>query len=1090
MARWSQLVLTALILGAAAVPVTAAAAAAAPSTAEGVDFFESRIRPVLAEHCYKCHSVESKKRKGGLWLDSRAALREGGDSGPVLAPGHPEKSRLIEALRYKNPDLQMPPDNPLPTAVVEDFEVWVKMGAPDPRVNSPEAASMARAAQHWSFQQPREQPIPSVKNARWPLNAVDAFILSRLEQAGLSPAPDADKRTLIRRATYDLTGLPPTLEEIDAFIRDDSADAFAHVVDRLLASPRYGERWGRHWLDVARYADTTGPRLGRIPFSYTYRDWVIRAFNTDMPYDEFLVKQLAADKLPDQSDLAALGFLTVGRKSNRDTIHDIIDDWIDVVSRGTLGLTVSCARCHDHKFDPVSTKDYYALYGVFRNSEARLDLPAIGSGPTNDLDRRYDREISKELTGLLDYKKKRVTEISDDLRKPKQIAAYLLAAVNVRRPAAANGETKDPPQEINPFVLRRWRALLTTTAQQLVPYWQPWHALTNLPPEKMQVQAVELADRYARELAAADSPTPHDDPQKEALRRILRGPDAPPDIALADFAEVQNTGPDQGNIENILMLVNALGARYADAGGRPRAMAIEDAPSIRPAHVFVRGNPSNVGEEVPRRFLTIFEGEKAARFTQGSGRLELARKIACADNPLTARVMVNRIWQHHFGAGLVRTPSDFGIRGDAPTHPELLDFLARQFIADGWSIKKMHRLLMLSHVYQQTSADNPSSRNIDPENRLLWRMNRQRTDFESFRDTVLAVSGRLDPTAGGTAIPLFAQPSMRRRTVYGLIDRAQLPVALRAFDFANPEQHTPQRYLTTVPQHTLFMMNDPFMAEHARSLLARREIASERSSPNRIRMMYRFVFGRDAAAAEVELALRFVEEQAENSNSHDPSKASQSPWQLGFGNLNEAAGKLDSFQPFGVFVAANQQLALLSTTFPVFTEVWQVGNRLPDPKAGFANLTALGGEPGGPGYAVVRRWVAPADGTVHLSGSVGHKVAGDHSDGIRARVFSSRKGQLGLWPVAKTSVEAEIKDVEVKVGDSIDFVVDCGAAAGGDEFTWAPTVRLNCNDKDGNKSEIVSASAKEFRGPAPQMLSRWEQLALVLMQSNEFVFID
>jgi hypothetical protein len=1088
MVRRSKLLLAALILGGAVLPTTAAAAA----TAEGRDFFEARIRPVLAEHCYKCHSVESKKRKGGLWLDSRAALLDGGDSGPVLVPGHPEKSRLIEALHYKNPDLQMPPDNPLPTAVVEDFEAWVKMGAPDPRVNNPEALSMARAAQHWAFQQPREQPIPPVKNARWPFNAVDAFILSRLEQAGLSPAPSADKRTLIRRATYEVTGLPPTPDEIDAFVRDDSPDAFAHVVDRLLASPRYGERLGRHWLDVARYADTTGPRLGRIPFSYTYRDWVIRAFNADMPYDEFLVKQLAADKLPDQSDMAALGFLTVGRKSNRDTIHDIIDDWIDVVSRGTLGLTVSCARCHDHKFDPVSTKDYYALYGVFRNSQARLDLPAIGSGSTNDLDRRYDREISKELTGLLDYKKKRVAEISADLRKPKQIAAYLLAAANVRRPAASNGETKDQAEEINPFVLRRWRAFLKKTAQQRVPYWQLWHALTNLPPEKMQTLAVELADRYAGELAAADSATPHDDAQKEALRRILHGPDAPPDIVLADFAEVQNTGPDQGNIENILMLVNALGARYADAGGRPRAMAIEDAPSIRPTHVFVRGNPNNVGEEVPRRFLTIFEGEKAASFTQGSGRLELAQKIASADNPLTARVMVNRIWQHHFGAGLVRTPSDFGIRGDAPTHPELLDFLARRFVADGWSIKKMHRLLMLSHVYQQTSADNSSSRNIDPENRLLWHMHRQRTDFESFRDTVLAVSGRLDSTAGGPPIPLFAQPSMRRRTVYGLIDRAQLPAALRAFDFANPEQHSPQRYLTTVPQHTLFMMNDPFMAEHARALISRPEIASEQSAPRRIGMMYRLVFGRDATSAEVELALRFVEEQAENSkpNPQPPSKASQSPWQLGFGNLNDATGKLDSFEPFHVFVAANQQLALLATTFPVFTEVWQVGNILPDAKAGLANLTALGGEPGGPGFAVVRRWVAPADGTAHIAGSVGHKVAGDHSDGIRARVLSSRKGQLGLWPMAKTSVDVDIKDVEVKAGDTVDFIVDCAAAAGGDEFTWAPTVRLNCKDKDGNKSEIVSASAKGFRGPAPQMLSRWEQLALVLLQSNEFVFID
>jgi hypothetical protein len=467
--------------------------------------------------------------------------------------------------------------------------------------------------------------------------------------------------------------------------------------------------------------------------------------------------------------------------------------------------------------------------------------------------------------------------------------------------------------------------------------------------------------------------------------------------------------------------------------------------------------------------------------------LELARKIASPDNPLTARVMVNRIWQHHFGAGLVRTPSDFGTRGEPPTHPELLDFLTRRFVADGWSIKKLHRLLMLSATYQQSSADNPSSRNIDPENRLLWRMNRQRLDFESFRDTVLFVSGQLDLAAHGPPVPLFAQPSMRRRTVYGLIDRAQLPVALRAFDFANPEQHAPQRYLTTVPQQALFMMNDPFMAEQARHLVARQEVANEKSSSKRINLIiYRLVFGRAATANELSLALSFIEEQGQNPDQSPPPKPSQ--WQFGFGNCNETSGKLESFQPFPVFVAPNQQMALLATTFPVFTEVWQVSNRLPDPVAGFANLTSSGGEPGGPAYAVVRRWIAPEDGTAHITGTVGHKVARELSDGIRARILSSRSGQLGHWSVAKTTAEANVKDVEVKSGDAIDFVVDCGATAHGDEFTWAPTIRLVPRDKD--KPEIVSSSAKEFRGPSPRKLLPWEQLALVILQSNELVFVD
>src|SRR5262245_24309050 len=470
--------LTSLLAG--AILATQAPALAAPGERESMDFFEAKIRPILVEHCYKCHSVESKKRKGDLWLDSRAGILEGGKSGPVLAPGDPEKSRLIEAIRYRNPDLRMPPDHRLPPAFLADFDTANRIGATDPRVKDAEAISLAKAALHWSFQLPRDHPVPVLKDASWPLNAVDRFVLARLEKAKLSPAPRADKRSLIRRATYDLTGLPPSAEEIDSFVRDSAPDAFARVVDRLLASPQYGERWGRHWLDVARYADTTGPRLGRIPFSYTYRDWVIRAFNNDMPYDELLVKQLAADKLPASSDLAALGFLTVGRKSNRDTIHDIIDDWIDVVTRGTMGLSVNCARCHDHKFDPVSTNDYYALYGVFQNSEPCQNLPVIGGASQNDLDRQYEKELGIQQEALLKYKKKRLAEISADLRKPARIAAYLLATRGIRRNRQATDEAKVEEEEINPFVLRRWRALLARFAEQHDPYWKQWHELAAL----------------------------------------------------------------------------------------------------------------------------------------------------------------------------------------------------------------------------------------------------------------------------------------------------------------------------------------------------------------------------------------------------------------------------------------------------------------------------------------------------------------------------------------------------------------------------------------------------------------------------------
>jgi mono/diheme cytochrome c family protein len=1069
---------------------------AAPPGSADAEFFESKVRPVLAEHCFQCHGPE--KQRASLRLDSPAALLKGSDNGPVVVAGNPDQSALIRAIRYEG-EVKMPPTGKLPPAAIEALTAWVKMGTPWPDTPAELAAKTtddalaAARKNHWAFRPVQQPAVPSVNDASRARTEIDRFILAKMEEKGLQPAPAADRRTLIRRVTFDLTGLPPTPAEVEAFVHDPAADAFERLVDRLLASPHYGERWGRHWLDVARYADTTGPRLGRYPFAYTYRDWVIRSFNEDLPYDQFLLHQIAADRLPggtDRRHLAALGFLTVGRMNNRDTVHDVIDDWIDVVTRGTLALTVGCARCHDHKFDPISIRDYYALHGIFLNSR-RCDVPPLlGDGPRSVREQEYEEALRARSAAVLRFQEEQHALMTADLRTPAQIAAYLLAAEEARRLKPAGVETLSRDRDLNLFVLLRWRDFLTRTAERRAPLWASWHALATLSPKAFKTQAPALAKRLAEQLAAADSPTPHADPRQEALRRVLRGPEAPPDVPLANFDEIMAAGAT-GKIEAMNLGLTALWARYADAGGPPRAMAIQNASMLKPSFVFLRGNPNSRGEEVPRRFLAVLAGERPRAFTDGSGRLELASAIASPDNPLTARVLVNRVWQHHFGAGLVRTPSDFGMRGDPPSHPELLDYLAGRFVSDGWSIKKLHRLIVLSAVYQQASADYPAHRRVDPENRLLWRRNRRRLDFEVLRDSLLAVAGQLDRTMAGPPVPLFSQPAMRRRTVYGLTDRAQVPVALRAFDVANPDQHSPQRHLTTVPQQALFLMNNPFMAEQARHLARRPEVAAERSPAGRIQALYRLAFSRPARPEELALALNFLEEGKAETPAHDRPAVAPSAWQYGFGEYDAAKQRLVSFQPFPVFVSADQQLAWLASQFMVFTETWQVSHLLPDPVVGFAHLSATGGEPGeGPRHAVVRRWVAPADGTLSITGSLGHKVAPEYSDGIRAWIVSSRHGQLADWSLVNRATETKLAGVEVKAGDTIDFIVDGRATPFGDEFTWAPSLRLERPVKEEDGAQNSWDAAQDFRGPAAPLLSPWEQLALVLLQTNEIVFLD
>jgi hypothetical protein len=704
------------------------------------EFFETRIRPVLVEHCYSCHGP--KKQQAGLRLDGREAITKGADGEPVIVPGHPEKSSLVLAVRQQG-DIKMPPKGRLSDRAIEDLTTWIKEGAywPEDRIVT---SAVKADEKHWAFQPIRKPALPAVKNASWPATPLDAFILAKLEEKGLKPNPSAEPRTLIRRLYFDLIGLPPTAAEVDEFERAMRANpqaGIAEVIDRLLASPHYGERWARHWLDIARYADTKGyvfQEERRYAYAYTYRDYVVKAFNDDLPFDQFILQQLAADRLvaagqaPPESQ-AAMGFLTLGRRF-LNNVHDIIDDRIDVVSRGLLGLTVGCARCHDHKYDPIPIKDYYSLYGVFAGSVEPKDLPLIGT--------------------------------------PEQTPEYVIFETKV----------KELEQAVSDFSIKNQK---------------------------------ELASKNRK--------------VRDELRALQKKVDA---------------------------------FRAGSKAAPPRAMILQDAPTPREPHVFLRGNPDNPGPSVPRQFLAVLSGEKRRPFTEGSGRLELARAIASTDNPLTARVLVNRVWQHHFGAGLVKTPSNFGLRSDTPSHPELLDYLAARFMEDGWSLKKLHRLILRSRVYQQASVANPLAGGIDPENRLLARANRQRLDFEAMRDALLAVAGNLDRKRGGPAVDLTSTPYTGRRTLYGFIDRQNLPGLFRTFDFASPDASTPQRYQTTVPQQTLYLLNNPFVHEQARSLLRRPEIAALTDPPDRIRALHRAIYARDAAAEEIRLGQSFLETTA------------------------------------------------------------------------------------------------------------------------------------------------------------------------------------------------------------------------------------
>ncbi|MEN8864384.1 MAG: PSD1 and planctomycete cytochrome C domain-containing protein [Akkermansiaceae bacterium] len=736
---------------------------AAPPTAEELEFFENKVRPLLADKCYRCHSVKAEEKgklKAGLFLDSRNGHLKGGDSGSALTPGHPEKSFIVEAVNYRNEDMEMPPKGKLSDAQIKIFADWVAMGAPWTGADSssgivPEAPAEAYdwdhfRREHWSFKPMVKATPPSVKNSSWPSAQIDHFVLGKLEAKGLQPSAPATKRILIRRAYLNLIGLPPTPEQVDSFVNDPEIDAFEQVVHGLLSSQHYGERWARHWLDVARYSDGLGGFGDNraLPDAWRYRDWVVNALNADMPYNEFVSRQIAGDLLEDDPDPVATGFFVVGPSYTSDggdpeakaqAQAETLSDRVDTFSRAFLGLTAACARCHDHKFDPITIKDYYAIAGIFKNTR-------IGEHPL----------VSKEVV--------------DTYRKGQDAI-------------------KNQNNAVNSFLVEESK--------------------------RLKIERKDVEKSMGEEAK-----------QKVAAMR-------------AELDRLRKVAPKKYEIAHVLQ----------EAGKNNM-------------HVALRGDLRKKGELVPRRFIRILAGDLPRPYTKGSGRFELARSVTAPDNPLTARVIVNRVWQWHFGKALVRTPSNFGVLGEEPTHPELLDWLACDFVEHGWSLKRLHRQIMLSSTWQMSSQIDKEKFAIDGDNRLLWRMNPRRLEVEAWRDTLLAVTGELDQRVGGK--PDGEILRSKRRTLYATIsrtgDRFESDAFLRLFDFPAAVSTSASRPTSTVPQQYLFMMNSHFMT--ARAITMGNYFHGLKAPVSeRIDRAYKQLYSRSPDPAEVELGLQWLGDQ-------------------------------------------------------------------------------------------------------------------------------------------------------------------------------------------------------------------------------------
>jgi hypothetical protein len=871
-------------------------------------------------------------------MDSKEDVLKGGDTGPALEAGNVKGSLIIKAVTWED-DLQMPPKKKLSDEQIADLKKWISIGAPDPREPSKTAAKVDKKA-HWAFQPVSKPTPPAVKNASWGTNAIDKFILAKLEEKNMIAAPQADKETLLRRVYYDLTGLPPTPKQIEDFVRDQSPDAYSRVINQLVDDPGYGERWGRHWLDTARYSDTSGDLTNqadriteyRYPFAWTYREWVINALNKDMPYDQFIMQQLAADKIPNnpKENLAALGFLTVGQRFGKMT-DEVINDRIDVIGRGFLGLTIACARCHDHKFDPVTAADYYALRGIFVSCAEPVgnEMPLIAGDPNSPAFIKFQQDLAKleEKAYSEFYRIQR--EYSDKMRK--HAAVLFEAAMLTRKESTAEdnkrgnelmkqaGLDTDTTAIVNgaimssnrlrssddiygPFVkLASQSANREKTIRDMMDgkYWSKHNsevinflkAQPSLPSDLHEIAL--LVGKFFAQIEPKvpalyatfmdKTKTVSESPEKGAMDAAVFPLKLVPasEISVERLMEEGNTSfPNpkmRGILEKAADFAGINKFKLTFKGGPVRAMVLKDLETPKNSPLFIRGNPPKPGEQprvVPRRFIEVLsENGQPTPFKEGSGRLELAQSIARPSNPLTARVIVNRVWMHHFGEGLVRTPDDLGNQAGKPTHPELLDFLANWLVQDlgpqkpAWSLKSLHKAIMLSRAYQQSSnsvfkGGASDYAKVDPSNSLLWRSNVRRLDFESFRDSLISMAGIMDKSPGGQSFNVTEEPYVFRRSVYAYIDRANMPDLLMQFDMANPTAPNSKRSSTIVPQQALFLMNSSFVAAIVQNIVKRPEIVNavsvQKDTDKGISAVYRLVLQRLPTPAERKRAIDFL----------------------------------------------------------------------------------------------------------------------------------------------------------------------------------------------------------------------------------------
>jgi len=925
------------------------AASAQTYPPEQIEFFERSIRPVLADHCIECHG--KVRAEGSLRLDTRADVIKGGEGGIVVDAKNASSSRLLVAVRHAGAEQKirdMPKNAPkLADDQIAALQRWIELGVPWPADPAP-VLSKRDPRNHWSL-----KPVVAGQVIPEGTHPIDYFVQAGLRKKRLTPAPQAAPTTLVRRAYFVLTGLPPTQADLEKWTNLPISQLF----DELLASPHYGERWARHWMDVARYSDVRGYTAGgkerRFIYAYAYRDWLIHAFNEDMPYDRFVRYQLAAEQLTNEADrghLAAMGFLTLSDDAARREI--LIDDQIDATFRGLMALTVSCARCHDHKFDPIPTKDYYSLYGIFDNSVPPAEAPLLRAPVDTPEYRKFQADLAAKEKAI------------DDFLEPE------LAALAVQFPDLAN----------RPFQLE---GKLDRADQ---------NKLRDL--------------RTQREKFVADS----------------------------------TQAPD-------------------------RARILEDRKPVGVARVFVRGNPGQRGDAVKPHFLTAVAGDDAPVFTKGSGRLELANAIVDAKNPLTARVMVNRVWMHHFGQGLVRTPSDFGIQGQAPDQPELLDWMADWFMSNGWSVKKLHRLILTSATWQQSSLhpNAPKQELVDAENRFLWHANLRRVDFETMRDSILAVSGHLDPKLYGRSVEIHEEPFSPRRTLYAYVDRQNLPQVFSTFDFASPQAHVAQRSYTTVSTQALFTMNSPFLLEEAQRIAALPGIA-EAAPIEAVGALYRRLFAREPSEDEVALGTSFLAAQTEVAK--QGNRQTMSGWQYGRSDpdpdtggekfVNFAVWQKDRWQPEAVYPAAGH--------------------------LSHAHLHRYGGHPGGPKIATIARWTAPKDLSVVLDGTL--RKASPKGNGVRARLLKNGGELLSeIICLPGQTVPTQYGPFQVAEGDTIDFRLDSMEDHAFDSFEWNPSVRSVSG------SLVRWDYSKDFGGPV-DLATPLQIYAQALVSTNEFSFVD